>query len=140
MLEAYYILFGSADRWYDKFFHRGFSKVVLIKKIGDKEKFIVLNPDHTLSIEMQDNIKTTFHDLKNILKYKIVKIEIDKAWLPKSKFNFFPQRWGITMDICIIKYILGIRHWCFTPYGLFRFLLLPKFSHKNRHLINRVLI
>lgn len=140
MIDIYYILFSSSDTWIDKFFRKGFSKITVLKRLPGKEQFCLMCPHETFNVDLNLNSKDTFYDLKNIMRYKIVKVEVDKGWLPKPTFYLIPFRWSIFMSTGIVKYILGIRSWCFTPFGLFRFLLSYKGHHRNRHLMNIELV
>lgn len=116
--KIYYIGFMQSDRWYRKIFRFGFSHVFML--LNDGFNWIEYNPTlHFFSIEIlpvspeKDIWKEYFAKIPSL---SIIKVEFfeeiqhkNLSWLPTC--------------VSLIKYILGVRLRCITPYGLFKKLL-----------------
>lgn len=135
MTDVYYIFFCSSDQWFAKFLHTDFSHVFVYKKLKG-ETYIQMQPSWHLEANLVSNIKDSFADVKNIYNMKIIKIEANHEIMKHNFFFFLSTRWGIYNCVLLTKYMLGLRSWCFTPYGLFECLTRGLYKKKNKHLFN----
>lgn len=136
MLETYYFLFGSTKYWYNILFKKGFSHLAIIKKDNlDDDSYFVVISDHNLKLSREKNVKDTFRDLKTFMNMKIIKVEVESECIFPTVWSFITIRWSFYTSVCMAKYLMGIKSFCMTPYGLYKFLRAKK-DLKNTQILN----
>lgn len=120
-----YVVFKDSEK-YRKILKRGYGHVFVVNLNSDGNHIVIDPKLHAL------HIKVYKFDVINYYKergYSIVKI----YYYPSKKrfFKFF----GIFTCVNFVKYTLNLNCKSLTPYGLYKYLLKPKFKQRNSKIL-----
>jgi len=122
--RTYWLVFRKGEHWYTRLLKRGYGHVYVVTNDGNQ--WMQLDPVST-------NLSPYIYDIpvdSNLPKYlanrgfKVIKVVLNELDSKRSILRPFL----LLTCVEVVKYIIGLRAWCLTPYGLYK--KLTKFIKK----------
>lgn len=131
--RVYYVVFKQGKKLISYLLRRNFSHIYVITR--DSYNWIILDP-HRLQMQILIPAVSIDADLPTLMTGiddSVLRVEIyDRDTL--KTFGFF----GLLNCVTIVKYILGLRLYCLTPFSLYRRLLNFKAADLKTHGVKSV--
>jgi hypothetical protein len=122
--RVYWLIFKKGDHWYCSALKRGYGHVYVVTNNG--KQWMQLDPlNNHLSLYIYDcSIDANLPHILANRGFKVIKVVLNELDTKRSILRPFL----LLTCVEIVKYIVGLRLWCWTPYGLYKKLI--KFMKK----------
>jgi hypothetical protein len=133
--RTYWLVFRPGGHWYTPLLKRNFGHVLVLTNNG--ENWLQLDPvanrlePSVFDLDANVNLPRLLARQPN---YSIIKLVLNELDTKRSILRPF----FLLTCVEIVKYIIGLRSFCFTPYGLYRRLLRAKRLQKKPHGIESI--